>query len=58
MRNDRQKIIMEKILLRNIENPNSADINEYLKIGGYKSLIKTFEKRPKDIIGEITESWL
>ena len=49
---------MEKILLKNIENPNSADINEYLKIGGYKSLSKAFEMQPKDIIGEIRESGL
>jgi len=49
---------MEKILLKNIENPNSADINEYIKIGGYKSLSKAFELQPKDIVEEIKKSGL
>ena len=49
---------MEKILLKNIENPNSADINEYLKIGGYKNLQKVFAMQPKDIIEEIKKSGL
>ncbi len=49
---------MEKILLKNIENPNSAEINEYLKIGGYKNLSKAFELQPKKIIEEIKESGL
>ncbi|MBI5051097.1 MAG: NADH-quinone oxidoreductase subunit NuoF, partial [Nitrospirae bacterium] len=47
---------MEKILLKNIENPNSADINEYLKTGGYKNLQKAFTLQPKDIIEEIKKS--
>ncbi len=49
---------MEKILLKNIENPNSADIKEYLKIGGYKNLPKALELQPKDIIEEIKKSGL
>lgn len=49
---------MEKILLKNIDNPHSADINEYIKIGGYKSLLKAFELQPKDIVEEIKRSGL
>ncbi len=49
---------MEKILLKNIENPNSADINEYFKVGGYKNLSKAFELQPKDVIEEIKKSGL
>ncbi len=49
---------MEKILLKNIENPNSADIDEYFKVGGYKNLSKAFELQPKDVIEEIKKSGL
>ncbi len=50
---------MEKILLRNIENPQSANINEYIKAGGYNSLKKAVsEMAPKEIIGEIKASGL
>ena len=49
---------MEKFLLRNIENPNSADINEYLKVGGYKNLTKSLGMKPKDIIEEVKKSGL
>ncbi|HAK88673.1 MAG TPA: NADH-quinone oxidoreductase subunit F [Nitrospiraceae bacterium] len=47
---------MEKILLRNIENPDSADINEYIKAGGYKALLKALEFKPADIVGEVRKS--
>lgn len=49
---------MEKILLKNIENPNSAEISEYEKVGGYKSLHKALELQPKDIIEEVKKSGL
>ncbi len=49
---------MEKYLLKNIENPNSADINEYIKVGGYKSLSKALALDPKDIMEEIKKSGL
>ncbi len=49
---------MEKVLLKNIENPDSADIKEYLKIGGYKNLSKALQIQPKDIIEEIKKSGL
>lgn len=49
---------MEKFLLRNIENPNSADINEYINIGGYKAVSKSLEMKPLDIIDEVRKSGL
>ena len=49
---------MEKILLRNIENPNSHDINEYIKAGGYKALLKAVEMKPADIVSEVRKSGL
>jgi len=49
---------MEKILLKNIDNPNSADIEEYLKADGYAGLLKALERQPKDIIEEVKKSGL
>ncbi|MBI3593018.1 MAG: NADH-quinone oxidoreductase subunit NuoF [Nitrospirae bacterium] len=49
---------MEKFLLRNIDNPNSADINEYIKAGGYKALSKALEMQPSDIIAEVKKAGL
>ena len=49
---------MENFLLRNIENPNSADINEYVKAGGYKNLSKALALSPQDIMEEIKRSGL
>ena len=49
---------MEKILLKNIDNPNSADINEYIKAGGYRNLSKALGMQPKDILEEVKRSGL
>jgi len=49
---------MEKVLLKNIENPDSADMKEYLKTGGYKNVSKAFKLQPKDIVEEIKKSGL
>ena len=49
---------MEKILLRNIENPNSADISEYEKAGGYRSLAKALEMEAGAIIDEVKTAGL
>ncbi len=49
---------MKKILLQNTENPNSADISEYIKSGGYKALYKALEMKPSDIIDEVKKSGL
>ncbi|HDH50464.1 MAG TPA: NADH oxidoreductase (quinone) subunit F [Nitrospirae bacterium] len=50
--------MMEKILLKNIENPNSADIREYQKTGGYQSISNAFEMQPRDVIEEVKSSGL
>ncbi|MEK6690941.1 MAG: NADH-quinone oxidoreductase subunit NuoF [Nitrospirota bacterium] len=49
---------MEKILLRNIENPRSADIKEYIKNGGYKDLLLALKMQPGEIIEEVKRSGL
>jgi NADH-quinone oxidoreductase subunit F len=49
---------MEKALLKNIENPNSSDIDAYIKNGGYSAIYKAFEMRPADIIDEVRRSGL
>jgi NADH-quinone oxidoreductase subunit F len=49
---------MEKVLLKNIDNPNSADIDEYLKAGGYRSLSKAFDAGSKEVIEQIKKSGL
>ncbi len=49
---------MEKVLLKNIENPNSADIKEYVKIGGYKNLSKACGLQPKGIVEEVKKAGL
>lgn len=49
---------MEKVLLKNIDNPQSADIEEYLKAGGYRSLSAALARTPADIIEEVSRSGL
>ncbi|MEK7789070.1 MAG: NADH-quinone oxidoreductase subunit NuoF [Planctomycetota bacterium] len=49
---------MEKVLLKNIENPNSADINEYKNAGGYRSLPKAFEYKPQEITEMVKKAGL
>src|SRR3989304_702768 len=49
---------MEKVLLKNIENPNSADIAEYKKAGGYRSLPKALEIQPKEVIETVKKAGL
>ncbi len=49
---------MEKYLLRNIENPNSADISEYTKAGGYAALSKALDMKPAEIIDLIKKAGL
>ncbi len=49
---------MEKFLLKNIENPGSADIKEYMKAGGYQNLSRALERDPKDIVEEVKKSGL
>jgi NADH-quinone oxidoreductase subunit F len=49
---------MEKYLLKNIENPNSADIDEYVKAGGYRALAKAMERTPAELIDMVKKSGL
>ncbi len=49
---------MEKVLLKNIENPKSTDIKVYIKNGGYKSISKSFSLNSKDVVDEIRKSGL
>ncbi len=49
---------MENYLLKNIDNPNSNDISEYKKVGGYKSLEKALGMEPAAILGEVKASGL
>ena len=49
---------METFLLRNIGNPDSADINEYIKAGGYQALAKALALKPSDIIDEVKKAGL
>lgn len=49
---------MEKILLKNIDKPNSQDIETYISGGGYKALKKALSTKPEDIIEEVKKSKL
>jgi len=51
-------LIMENFLLKNIDNPRSADIEEYMNAGGYKGLAKAVDLEPADIIEEVSKSGL
>jgi NADH-quinone oxidoreductase subunit F len=49
---------MEKYLLRNIEHPDSAGIEQYLKTGGYSALRKACNLEPQTILDEVKKSGL
>ena len=49
---------MNNFLLRNIDNPQSADISEYEKVGGYKNLAKALAMDAKDVLEEVKTSGL
>ncbi len=49
---------MEKILLKNIENPDSAAISEYRNTGGYRSLEKALGMEPQQVIDEVKKAGL
>ncbi|NOY65750.1 MAG: NADH-quinone oxidoreductase subunit NuoF [Nitrospirae bacterium] len=49
---------MEKVLLKNIDNPDSATIKAYEAAGGYQSLKKALDLEPKKIIEEVKSSGL
>lgn len=50
--------MMERVLLKNTESPNSADIEEYVRTGGYRPLRKALEMGPGDIVEEVKRSGL
>ena len=45
---------MQPILLKNADNPDSAGIDEYLKIGGYRALEKALGMSPAEVVEEVT----
>lgn len=49
---------MEKILTKNIDKPDSQDIEVYLANGGYKALEKVLSMNPEEVINEVTKSRL
>ncbi len=49
---------MEKILTKNIDKPNSQDIEVYLADGGYKALEKVLTLKPEEVIDEVKKSRL
>jgi NADH-quinone oxidoreductase subunit F len=49
---------MEKVLLRNIDDPHSATLQGYQRSGGYSSLKKALDMEPKAIIEEVKKSGL
>jgi NADH-quinone oxidoreductase subunit F len=49
---------VEKVLLKNVDNPHAVDIEEFLKTGGYKSLEKACQREPKELINEVRKSGL
>lgn len=49
---------MERVLLKGTGHSDSADIHEYLKVGGYRALHKAFEMKPFDVIDEVKRSGL
>ncbi|MCD4657098.1 MAG: SLBB domain-containing protein [Planctomycetes bacterium] len=49
---------MEKILTKNIETPNSHEIDVYLKSGGYRALKKALSMKSADIIAEVEKAKL
>ena len=47
---------MEKVLLANIDNPESAEIGVYEAAGGYESLRKSLETAPDDVIETVKKA--
>jgi NADH-quinone oxidoreductase subunit F len=49
---------VETLLLRNIDNPLSAEIAEYERVGGYGGLRKALTMGPEDIVSEVRKAGL
>ena len=46
--------LMQPLLLKNTDHPDSAAIDEYLRIGGYRALEKALEMTPAEVVEEVT----
>ena len=49
---------MDRILLKDTENPFPAYMEEYIKAGGYENISRAFDLKPADIIDEVNISGL
>jgi NADH:ubiquinone oxidoreductase subunit F (NADH-binding) len=49
---------VEKIITRNLETPNSAQIDVYIAGGGYRALAQALEMNPEAVIDEVKASGL
>ena len=49
---------MKRILTKNIDKPNSQDIEVYLAGGGYQALEKALSMKPEEVIEEVKKSKL
>jgi NADH-quinone oxidoreductase subunit F len=49
---------MKPLLLNNTDQPNSADIAEYRRVGGYRALKKALEMSPAEVVEEVVRSGL
>jgi NADH-quinone oxidoreductase subunit F len=49
---------MQPLLLKNTDNPDSAGIAEYLRVGGYQALEKALEMTPAEVVEEVQQSGL
>ena len=49
---------MEKMLLKRVDIPNSADIDVALKHGAYSTLATAFGMRPVDVVNEVKRATL
>jgi NADH-quinone oxidoreductase subunit F len=49
---------MRQLLLKNTDHPDSAAIDEYLKVGGYRALEKALKMTPAEVVEEVQQSSL
>jgi NADH-quinone oxidoreductase subunit F len=49
---------MQPLLLKNTDNPDSASIAEYRRIGGYQALEKALQMSPAEVVEEVLKSGL
>lgn len=49
---------METYILKDTDNPRSAEIGEYRKTGGYQSLARALDREPKAIIEDVKKAGL